>query len=419
MIYVAAGKDDELVAALNDTVTKFRMSLESDALIYRYKVSVLDDVKTLAENGPLYKAVRKGINLILPISTPDITEKVYVVSKSGPSSLEMIIPQMVMLAENQTKQAVKEALMNLAVYEPESCRRFLEQGEESPFESVPLVFRALTTIFARPHMAGMAMAPAGGLADAISKKTSYKKSREIMGRFVENCNTIKRLERQLEKQTKISDAQMKKLQIARQEFDYAAGLFTTKVYNDFVLMFMKTNNVRLAYDNCLNRDKFALESKIKIFIDKPDGIKIDNKPDPHVENKLKTSGKLRVYLTDGKKIIQVFFHRKPACIIYMMYLIDRKRRKEDIDSFRVSDNRQLFSKLYAQVYQDDEAESTSKEVGYKMSDYYLEIRSALELAASEFGESALPFYVPNAYSHITVLDRNITIPTCFEQLKIM
>ena len=336
------------------------------------------------------------MNLILPICTPSETEKQYIVAKSESALLDMFIPSMVMQAENLTKKAIEEALMNLAVQESVSCNKLFGDvylnNLSSEVEEDPI-----GKILCSMGDFAMAMAPTRGLYEAIPSDTSYKKSREILSRFVENCKIINKNE----KKSKLSKAQVEKLQKAQSEVNYVFNLFTPNVYSRFALQMMRKNDIALAFDNCINRDKIV--------------------------KKLKTNGKFRVYLSDGVDTVQVKFGRAAACIVYIMYLLDRKQRGDEIDTLKISNNEKLFCELYGSVYDKSEAKDTFKTLESRfdggkvkrsrLTDCYSDIRKALDESVSEFGESALPFYIPNEYSHITVLSSNITIHETFENLS--
>lgn len=417
-MYVHAARTDLFVDAVKTSIKNFKELLCKDGLIYSYDVRVLEDIKAVSSNGSLFEAVQNGVNLILPICTPSVADKQYIVAKSEPALLDMFIPSMVMQAENLTKKAIEEALMNLAVQESESCCKLFSDvylnNLSSEVDDDPLggLLCSLLGDFA------MAMAPTRGLHEAVPSDTPYKKSREIMSRFVENCKLLNR-----RKKSKISEAQEKKLKKAQSEVDYVLDLLTTNIYSKFLLQMMKKNDVALAFDNCINRDKIAANSKIKISVElaKPE---IDAKIDPKVVKKLKTNGKFRVYLSDGKDTVQVKFGRTVSCIVYIMYLLDRKQRGDEIDTLKIADNEALFCDLYGRVYDKTEAKDAFRTLAYRfddgkvkrsrLTDCYSDIRKALDESVSEFGESALPFYIPNEYSHITVLGGNISIPKAFE-----
>ena len=420
-VYVLAARTDMFVDAVKTATKNFKELMCRDGLIYPYDIRVLEDFKTISANGALYEAVQNGVNLILPICTPSETEKQYIVAKSESALLDMFIPSMVMQAENLTKKAIEEALMNLAVQESVSCNKLFGDvylnNLSSEVEEDPI-----GKILCSMGDFAMAMAPTRGLYEAIPSDTSYKKSREILSRFVENCKIINKNE----KKSKLSKAQVEKLQKAQSEVNYVFNLFTPNVYSRFALQMMRKNDIALAFDNCINRDKIAANSKIVVSVEcaKPE---IDAKLDPKIVKKLKTNGKFRVYLSDGVDTVQVKFGRAAACIVYIMYLLDRKQRGDEIDTLKISNNEKLFCELYGSVYDKSEAKDTFKTLESRfdggkvkrsrLTDCYSDIRKALDESVAEFGESALPFYIPNEYSHITILSSNISVPAVFDNVS--
>ena len=420
-VYVLAARTDLFVDAVKTAIKHFKNLMDKEGLIYHYDVCVIDNIESVITSGVLYNAVRNGVNIVLPINTPNVAEKQYVTAKSDTALLDMYIPSMVMQAENLTKKAIEDALINLAVQESESCSKLFGDvylnNLSSEIDGDPI-----GGILCSMGDFAMAMAPTRGLYEAIPADTSYKKSREIMSRFVENCKLINKTE----KKSKLSKTQVEKLQKAQSEVNYVFNLFTPNVYSRFALQMMKKNDISLAFDNCINRDKIAADSKIMVSVEyaKPE---IDAKLDPKIVNKLKTNGKFRVYLSDGVDTVQVKFSRAASCIVYIMYLLDRKQRGDEIDTLKISNNEKLFCELYGSVYNQSEAKDTFKTLESRfdggkvkrsrLTDCYSDIRKALDESVSEFGESALPFYIPNEYSHITILSSNISIPTVFENVS--
>lgn len=421
-VYVLAARTDLFVDAVKTAIKHFKNLMDNrEGLIYHYDISVIENVESVITSGALHDAVQNGVNIILPISTPNVAEKQYIVAKSEAALLDMYIPSMVMQAENLTKKAIEEALINLAIQESESCSKFFGDvylnNLSSEVDDDPV--RGLLCSMGD---FAMAMAPTRGLYEAIPADTSYKKSREIMSRFVENCKLINKTE----KKSKLSKAQVEKLQKAQSEVNYVFNLFTPNVYSRFALQMMRKNDIALAFDNCINRDKIAANSKIIVSVEcaKPE---IDAKLDPKIVKKLKTNGKFRVYLSDGEDTVQVKFGRAASCIVYIMYLLDRKQRGDEIDTLKISNNEKLFCELYGSVYNESEAKDTFKTLESRfdggkvkrsrLTDCYSDIRKALDESVSEFGESALPFYIPNEYSHITILSSNISIHETFKNVS--
>lgn len=419
-VYVLATRSDSFADAVKTAIKNFKNLTDKDGLIYHYDVCVIEDYNSVSTSVVLYDAIQRGVNIILPITIPNILEKQYVVAKFEPALLDMFIPSMVLLAENRTKEAIENALMNLAIQESESCSRLL--GEVYLNDQLLDLFGDLVGGLLGGMRGAMAMAPTRGFIEAIPSYISHKKSREIMNRFVKNCKFINKAE----KTNNLSDSQLKKLKKAKSEVDYVFSLFSPDVYSKFALQFMKKKDISLAFDNCINRDKIATNSKIKVSIEsaKPE---IDAKIDPKIAKKLKTNGKFRVYLSNGEKTVQVKFGRTASCIVYIMYLLDRMQRGDDVDTLKISNNEKLFCELYGSVYNKSEAKEafmkleTRLEDGTvkrsRLTDCYLDIRKALDESVAELGELALPFYIPNEYSHITVLSSNIFIHETFKNVS--
>ena len=246
----------------------------------------------------------------------------------------------------------------------------------------------------------------------VSKDLSYKDTKEIIGRFVKNWNTILRLDGK-----ELTPKQEEMLKKAERECKYVFDQFDTSVYYNFSIQISRNKNVLLAYEKTIDRDKIARNSNVKVLV-QPPLPEIEDKIDSSIKNKLKTNGKYRVYLQKDEKTVQVKFGRSSSCVIYIMYLLDRKKQGDNIDTLEIVNNKELFTSLYTQIYNDYDVKKACKTIWTtkanssknKLSDYYVNIRESLINAVSEFKEeSSLPFYIPNKYSHITVLSDNITI----------
>ena len=421
-IYVLAERTDMFVDAVKTATNNFKDVVSSEELIYRYDICVFEDIKSVSSNGALFDAVQTGVNLILPIFTPNITEKIYVVAKSEESTLDMFIPSMILQAENLTKKAIEDALINLAIQESVSCSKLFNDVHINNLtnnDRNDAIGRFLVSAMAS---VAMAMAPSRGLCEVIPQDTSHRVSREILNRFVENCKLINRTE----KKSKISEAQERKLRKAQSEVNYVFNLFTPSVYSRFALQLMKKKDIKLAFDNCINRDKIAANSKIRISVSLVNQ-NLKNEIDSKVDKKQKTNGKYRVYLSNGERTIPVKFGRTASCVVYIMYLIDKKRRGDEVDTLKVVNNEELFCKLYDLIYGSNSGTGafTTLKTRFdngnvkrsRLTDCYSDIRRALEESVSKFEESSLPFYIPNEHSHISVLSDKITIPNAFDEFS--
>ena len=407
--------------------------------IYKYDVRHLDSTQDLQCSKNLAKVISDGYSLILPISTPDSIEQQYLLAKADNGSWGSILPALISTAENLTTQSLMNAMQNLAVQEPDSCRVLINQITETwkkpekpgqPEQKSLLgkviggFVNGVANLLIPGAGIGMAMAPTGGAIQGQLREDSYRRSLEIMDRFVGNCNILFRLQGK-EKFTPKQEALLAK---AQSEVTYVFSMITPQIFGDFSIQMMRKRDIALAYDNYINRIKLAEESRLTVSVETPKE-EIDALIDPKVIKKIKTNGKYRVYLSDGEKTVQVRFSRKPSCIVYIIYLLDRKHRGEDIDTIKISDNKKAFCELYSQIYSESGASKAynslitlTEEDGVKrarLADCYMDIRDALTSAVASFKESPLPFYIPNEKSHITVLSEKIVLPESIESLNVV
>lgn len=416
-IYVVEKPETKLLEDIAKAIEAFKENVSFEDLIYSYDVSGLGDAFCGLESNPILNAAQNGANVILPICTPSKEAKEYMVARIATKALDVYIPSMIMYVENLTRKSVEEALMNLAVFEADSCDKLINEtfddGPSKNLDDEYSLLPGLLEYFSDAGVFAMAMAPRKTLPRNISHTLSYQESREIFQRFVKNCNLIKRNQ----DRSKLSETQEKRLKMACREVEYVFKSFPAEVVGKFTIEVMK-KNISFAYENCLNRDGIAAKSKIHVSIERPKK-EIDAEIDPKVINKLKTNGKYRVYLSNGEQTVQVMFGRSASCVIYIMYLLDRKKRGDEIDTIRISKNETLFCELYGYIYNELDARdrfNMLKSGHSNLTNCYLDIRDSLNDAVSQFGESAVPFYIPNEYSHITVLRERITIPPIFENL---
>ena len=405
------------------TAMKFWLMIlerQHNGYIYDYKISVIHDTSAWLEHGILYEAIKDGVNIVLPISTPNTEKQQYIVAKANQETAGSCITNMIVKAEKLTKSAIEEALMNLAVQEPKTCKDVFRNvcGETLFDDDEPVKSNHCKMVGLPKEKSAISFKAA---YSTVPANISYKESKVIINRFVENCNLIN----ESRNMNKFPIDFEEKLQKAKAEVNYVFDLFSPKVYSEFMLQFFNTKNLALAFDNCINREKIAQNSKIIVSIETPDPKLEKDKP------KLKTNGMYRIYLQRGRKKVQVQFGRCASIVVYIMYLLDRKGRGNRIDTLKIVNNEQQFCNIYGKIYKDYNGAESRKAFNTcktmfiegkvkeaRLKDYYLDIRTSLDSSVAELGESALPFYIPNENSHITVSKKNIIIPETFKNITI-
>ena len=246
--------------------------------IYKYDIRHLLSTQDLQCSKNLEKAISNGYSLILPISTPDSIEQQYLLAKADNGSWGNVLPALISTAENLTTQSLMNAMQNLAVQEPDSCRVLINQitetwkKPEKQLEQGGLLGKVIgglvngvANLLIPGAGIGMAMAPTGGAIQGQLREDSYRHSLEIMDRFVENCNTILRLQTK----EKFTPKQEALLQKAQSEVNYVYSMVTPQIVSDMFFQVVRKRDIGLAYDNCINRIKLAEESRLKVSVETP------------------------------------------------------------------------------------------------------------------------------------------------------
>ena len=415
-LYLIAENSDCSADALEVCISDFKSSLSKNTLIYSYEVCVIENVDTELSGSPLHDAVHRGYNVIVPLYIPDSKEQKYMVARVTSDTMEMQIPFIITQAEDITESALIATLKSLARNRPRACKNFLVRIIHPLWRSgvnhiVPPQKLLLTN-------GGETIESAPATTYCCTFKSSYvdpdyHESEAIIERFVSNLDLIEKLEQINDK----TPEQQDELDKAEREVGYA---ISTIPKNKLCYLFIRCRNLgpEVTFDHFLNRSELAAKSQIKVSVEairKDVVIKTNNKQ--------KTNGTFRVYLTKGSKTEQVVFKRRASCIIYIMYLMDRKKRGDQVDTISIKDNEELFMKLYSYVYPDQKeidfvAITTKSDGGSRLPNYFTDIRDALYDVVGKFGDSPLPFYIPNSNSHITVRSENIKITKEFKDLNL-
>lgn len=432
-VYVIDKRTDIFVDAVKTAVNNFKMMARNERFLYSYDVCVIDDINEMEVPCAFYETLQKDVNFIVPLCVPNVMGKQYLMANVEISSLDMFIPSMVMKIENMTKEAIEDALINLAVQETETCEDILKRIDtkvvsDDKSDSGSFVEKLLEGAFDfLGHFIGGSMPMATLMfPSTTSNQTtfsdiSYQQSREIISRFPDNCRIIKK-SKTMEKFPEKFEKQLLK---AKNEMNYVFNIVwgLDKNFNGFRDFFIEQSDQRImrSFENYIDREKIAEKSKITVLIERSqDGV----------DKLRKNDGKFRVYIKKGEQKKHIHFGRKVSCVVYMIYLLDKQKRGEDVDTINMANNEKLFCDIYSMVYNVAEGEPQSVfnkviknhkgENQQKSIKYcYQTIRDDVGRAIEEFGEVALPFIIPNEKSHISVLKKNIIIPNEFSSAQVV
>ena len=421
-IYIVCERTDQFVDAMTNAKNHLFTAMDNTQLFNRYDLKVIEDISQYTKAGKLFDAVMEHANVIIPLTTPNVTEKQYLVNRVKYNEVDLYLPSMILKAENISKTSIEEALMNLAMFEPSACSKLLNSIHPND-EDAKGLRSSIESYIGGPLLSmaecAMPMAPMAGMFTGAVGTITYQQSREIFGRFVDNCATL----RKAEKKTKFSAKFQEELDKAKYEIDYVFNTIwgASKNMDSLRKIIINQSDKKLAesFDNFLNKEKMANESNISILIEKSD---------KGIDKYKKNDGNYRVFAFDGKNKVQVHFARKSSCIIYMMYLMDKKKRGEDVDFLKISKNKEIFCKLYTEVYGSSAEEVfiglTSKIIKGEvrrtsLRDCYVDIQKSLKKVIDDLGEEVPPFVIPNEDSHLSLRLEKISIPLVFKEVSFL
>ena len=150
-------------------------------------------------------------------------------------------------------------------------------------------------------------------------------------------------------------------------------------------------------------------------------MKLDVRHIGQLDNKYRTNGYYRLFLTKDMDQIQVHFKYKESFVVYLIYLID-KLQKDEVDSLSIKDYKPQFLSLFMASYNElqDEVLARFNELfrsidkkgdlrQAQLKHCYSDIRTSVSAACSKLDELPAPYILQNYHDHLFVLKENIVV----------
>ena len=126
------------------------------------------------------------------------------------------------------------------------------------------------------------------------------------------------------------------------------------------------------------------------------------------------------YLSRDDERLMVHFSRSAGFVLYLIYLIDRKKNGEKVDTLNIVQYKQLFGKLYEMVYGyngetvfTDMVKNYNAEGEMRQKGLYTVLKSIREDVGNtceRMQEPAEPFLLQDTTAHLAVLPEHIILP---------
>lgn len=378
---------DESFAQKVQAVTKaLSLLLGKIHFVNDYDFEMLEEMPAMDNHPTLAEAILElKCNLIMPLRTPYLSEKYYLLVKANSRYLRRIIMMMIYESERITRLDMSRVLLDYAKTSPRAFCNFFERN---------LTKEELEWLWApeEDYLLNYSIEPSDVrfCPDYSENKITYQEKTEIIGRVVENLKEYKknnspRAKKELERALKKMEA-------------------------DTLLHFLSSLPKKYLeqFGRIVNPVVSAEESKLRLEVKKL------GKEDP----KFRTNGKFRLYFSNETDQQHVHFKYKESIIVYLIYLID-KLKKDKVDSISIKKYKTQFVALFNKVYSDIDAESrfddliknikNGKPHQAQIKHCYADIRFSIGNVCEKMHELPEPFILKNAQDHLSVLKERITV----------
>ncbi len=380
-------------AFANKATEVFGMLMEkmgASRLLNDYKFDIINESLSF-DNQPLLKTAinEEKANFILPLYTPDKSEKQYLIVRSEEKDLFAHIPLMIYTSERISKYSIMEQMKWYGQDNPEAMQDFIKEEVDTD---------AFWKRYAAASASNM-MHPTFGMAVS---KAALKDKLGIKGKIT-HLDKLKMMERIEENFVKSH-----RDELADAELMVVFSSMDVHSLRKFANMLNKNQRSKLA--EIANVKKLAENASTWLE------VRFAGK----IESGHRTKGRYRLYITDGKKDELVEFDSSDSFLVYLLFLID-KVLKDEVDTLDFDKYKDLFVKLSWEVYRFCDGEERFKKITKgrnkegnarerRLSDCLGDIKISVSNACNKLGALPAPYIIEDADEHLYVEKQDIMLP---------
>lgn len=388
-IYLIA---DEESSFAKKAMSQMEQLLARKEMYYNtYELEVVQHIEL--RNHPKIKEriEQHGDNLLIQLGTHADGGKKFIVAKTDEEHLSKDLCLMMYAAERISKHNIGEVIKGFAV---DNIDEFIELARNAIKDK-----RFESNYFA--GLAEKAMSPSFGMATStaalkerleIDGIVTHQKMMEMYDHFLDN----------LKKYHKTHDPKV------AAELDFIIRIIDPVTLRIFFLK--QSPKLQEKFNDYINPRRMAEVSTMDLVVRKVESIDKNRKNDGHY----------RLFLVRECETLMVHFSRKNGFILYLIYLLDRKKNKDKVDTLNLSQYKALFGKLYKMVYGiNGETIFTDMMKNYNANNEVQQkglysvlksIRDDVGSTCERMQEPAEPFLLRDIASHLAVLPKHIILP---------
>lgn len=392
-IYLIA---DEESSFAKKAMSQMEQLLARKEMYYNtYELEVVQHIEL--RNHPKIKEriEQHGDNLLIQLGTHADGGKKFIVAKTDEEHLSKDLCLMMYAAERITKHNIGEVIKGFAV---DNIDEFIELARNAIKDK-----RFESNYFA--GLAEKAMSPSFGMATStaalkerleIDGIVTHQKMMEMYDHFLDN----------LKKYHKTHDPKV------AAELDFIIRIIDPVTLRIFFLK--QSPKLQEKFNDYINPRRMAEVSTMDLEVRKAESTDKNRKND----------GLYRLFLVREDESLMVHFSRKNGFILYLIYLLDRKKNKDKVDTLNLSQYKALFGMLYKMVYGINgetifadmmKNYNANNEVQQKgLYAVMKSIRDDVGSTCERMQEPAEPFLLRDIASHLAVLPKHIILP---EEMK--
>ena len=391
-----------IIAPSEASLTQEALRLQSDSrrwmtpMRYRFYDYTIETTPSIAlDSHPLLRrrVELHGDNLILQMHTPASRRKLFLTARVTAENLNKALWLAVQTAEHTARQQTAATLKAFATEEPhEFCRLAVKAASRKRFMSEWLV-----SVMTGLHGAALGIMPSVSM-------TSIKERLGVKGciTHADRLKSYSRLLANLKEYRRTHDPKIEA------ELDLVFNSIDPDTWKRFFLG--QSPRIQEKLCDFVNPMRMAEESEITLEVCRMKSIDRNRKND----------GYYRLFLRKGQETLMVHFCRKNEFVLYLIYLMDRKRNGDTADTLHPDGYRETFCRLYYMTYGLSGEESFDNMMKNHDSDNEMQqrglytvlksIRTDIGITCERMGEPAEPFVLHITSSHLAILPERIILP---------
>lgn len=359
------------------------------------------------EDEGIQEAIEKeGCNAILPLSFPVSDTGKYLLVKLEEKEIQQQVYGIIYSSERHIRQETQKTLHKLLIDNPEEFKKWLE-----PLFSTPAFIKNFFT-----SAVHSLLNPTMGMVPQMSAIKEILGFKDDVVDFHQKAEMLKRITENVKKVRRNGD----------KKADAELTFLINSIPAEYIIEMLKnlTPSQLTKVTPYLDPEVYAENSRLRMEVCDPKKMEGYQMP---TNKKIKNTGTYKLFLFKDGHFKAVDFKNKASFIVYLIYLIDRYKKEDEIDPIDMLDKKwenehyRLFNLIYPE--HTDEAKSTyhtltseykddgSKEKKKKrLSDCYADIKKCVGSVCDELGEIISPHVIDDAGDHIATKPHNILIP---------